>query len=88
MSLPAGISVHAVATWSQLSAETVCLVLRGAPRPCEATRRRVWCAIEELAQRQHDNHKRPRVRWANTVGFVFLITLMIIVTGHDILKLL
>ena len=28
------------------------------------------------------------VRWANTIGFVFLLLLMVVVTGHDILRLL
>jgi regulator of sigma E protease len=27
------------------------------------------------------------VRWANTIGFAFLIILMLVVTGHDIIKL-
>ncbi len=28
------------------------------------------------------------VRWVNTIGFVFLLLLMVVVTGHDILKLI
>ncbi len=28
------------------------------------------------------------VRWTNTIGFIFLLTLMVIITGHDIFKLL